>query len=169
MNTIQEGSLTFTFPDGCLATKYDDWSFHRNQFQTTCGGAKAVDILCIENNEAWLIEIKDYRKPLTKKVAGLHKTVAKKVRDTLAGLVAAKFNGNDPQEVQFAQEILRSNRVHIVLHVEQPTKHSKLFPRAIDPADLKQQLKRLVKAIDAHPKIVDQTNLAGNMSWSVTG
>ena len=29
MTEIKEGDLTFSFPDPCQASKYDDWSFYR--------------------------------------------------------------------------------------------------------------------------------------------
>ena len=38
MTEIEEGDLTFSFPDHCKAGKYDDWAFYRNQFQAVAGG-----------------------------------------------------------------------------------------------------------------------------------
>ena len=61
MTNITEGDLTFSFPDCCQASKYDDWSFYRKQFQAVAGESKAVDILCVKCNTSWLIEIKDYQ------------------------------------------------------------------------------------------------------------
>ena len=58
---IEEGDLTFSFPDHCEAGKYEEWSYYRNRFQSVAGGSKAVDILCLSDDAAWLIEIKDYR------------------------------------------------------------------------------------------------------------
>lgn len=169
MTVLTEGSLAFTFNAGCSASKYDDWAFYRNQFQKVCGREKAVDFICIENNDLWLIEIKDYRQPNTRKVVNLHKALAQKVRDSLAGLVAAQYNANDHAERQFAQDSLRTSRLYLVFHIEQPVKVSRLFPRAVDPADMKQKLKGQLKAIDAHPKIVNQHTLMANMPWTVAG
>jgi hypothetical protein len=61
MAVLSEGHLQFIFGSSCLAEKYDEWSFYRNQFQSTCSGVKAVDMICVSNNTSWLIEIKDYR------------------------------------------------------------------------------------------------------------
>lgn len=169
MTVINEGSLFFTFSSSCDVSKYDDWSFFRNQFQKVCGSEKAVDIICINNNEIWLIEVKDYRRPNGKKLVNLHTSLSLKVRDTLAGLVAAQFNANDQSEKQFAQDALRVSQIHLVFHIEQPNKFSKLFPKAIDPADLKQKLEGQLKAIDAHPKIVDQHTITAQMPWTVIG
>ena len=67
MTVIEEGGLKFSFPAHCQATKYDAWKFYRKQFQSTAGGSKAIDILCLQKGVSWLIEIKDYRQhPRTK-------------------------------------------------------------------------------------------------------
>lgn len=104
----------------------------------------------------------------TKKVLNLHKSLAKKVRDTLAGLVAAYFNANNPLEQKLAASALKTTRLNLVFHIEQSMKVSKLFPRAINPADLVQKLKSQLKAIDAHPKITDQYTINANIPWTVS-
>lgn len=169
MTSPIEGRLTFSFDAGCNTAQYDKWSFVRNQFQNVCGGSKAVDFLCIENSVLWIIEVKDYRLPGSKKPSNLPQDVAKKIRDSLAGLIAAQCNANDPQEKKFARQALRTSCLKVVLHVEQPRKISKLFPRAVDPSDLKSKLKKLIKAIDPHPKLVDQHTMTINMPWTVAG
>ena len=85
MTTITEGALTFSFPAGCQASKYDDWSFYSNQFQPVANGCKAIDILCVEGNVSWLIEVKDYRWHPRTKAIDIAGELATKVRDTLAG------------------------------------------------------------------------------------
>lgn len=166
---LEEGSLTFSFSQGCDATAYDKWSFVRNRFQSLCGGSKAVDFLCMDYGVLWLIEVKDYRRPGTIKPSNLPLDVAKKVRDSITGLVAARCNATEPHEQQFAQRALQATRLKVVLHVEQPQKPSKLFPRAVDPSDLKSKLKKLLKAVDAHPEIIDQNNIKPSMRWTVAG
>lgn len=169
MVVLSEGRLRFDFGESCRAEKYDDWSFFRNPFQSTCGGAKAVDIICLSGNTCWLIEIKDYRQHKRTKPQDLGDEIAIKVRDTLAGLVAAKMNANDVSEQDFAKKAIQSKTIKVVLHLEQPEKQSKLFPRAIDPAAVKQSLKRQLRAIDAHPSIVNKHTLSASMDWTVTG
>jgi len=80
--------LSFRFRDGCHASKYDDWSLYRNQFQPIAGGCRAVDILCVEGGVSWLIEIKDYRQYRRTKVIDIAAELASKVRYTLAGLAS---------------------------------------------------------------------------------
>lgn len=166
-NPIVEGQLTFTFPDGTMSTKYDDWSFYRNQFNSTCGGTKAVDIIYLENDICWFIEIKDYRLSPRTKPMDLGEEVAIKVRDAMSGIYAAGCNANDQTEKQFARDTLSKARIRVVLHLEQPLKHSKLFPRAISPANVKLKLKQLLKGIDTHPVVVDRHTLRGDMHWQV--
>lgn len=168
MAVLSEGRLQFNFGPSCRAEKYDEWSFFRNQFQSTCGGAKAVDIICLSGNTCWLIEIKDYRQHKRTKPQDLGDEIAIKVRDTLAGLVAAKMNANAVSERDLAKKAIQAKAINVVLHLEQPEKHSKLFPRAIDPAAVKQSLKRQLRAIDAHPRIVNKHTLSAHMDWIVT-
>ena len=151
-NKIIEGQLTFSFTEP-NATKYDEWSFYRNQFNAVCGGTKAVDLLYLEqqNTRTKTIDLAD--------------EIALKVRDTLAGLVAAQVNANEQIERDFAKEALKKKRIRVVLHLEQPIHTSRLFPRAINPADVKLKLRQKVRAIDTHPLVVDQKN---KMLWSVT-
>ncbi|MGE0681694.1 MAG: hypothetical protein AB7P69_12455 [Candidatus Binatia bacterium] len=168
MPSISEGALTFQFPNDWQATKFDEWSFYRNQFQSVCGGAKAIDMLAIDPNHClWAIEVKDYRQHPRAKTLDLMDEVACKVRDSLAALVAARVNANDAGEQELSGMALACSRIRVVLHLEQPAQHSKLFPRAIDPAKVKQRLRQLLKAIDPHPEVVEIGRLE-NVAWSVT-
>ena len=117
MTEIEEGDLTFTFPDDCEVDKYDEWSFYRNQFQPVAGGSKAVDILCVSGDAAWLIEIKDYRQHPRTKPSDIGDELASKVRDTLAGLAAASSNANSRDERALARRALQRRRWRVVLHL----------------------------------------------------
>ena len=167
MMEIEEGDLTFSFPDHCRAGKYDDWSFYRNQFQSMAGGSKAVDVLCLAGGVAWLVEIKDYRQYPRTKLIDLCDEVAQKVRDTLSGLAAASANADDPNEQALACRALAMRRWRVVLHLEQSNVASRLRPIAIDPASMKSKLCKGLKAIDAHPAVVDRQRLHPDMPWTV--
>lgn len=165
---ILEENLKFIFPDNTQACKYDAWSFYRNQFNNTCGGSKAVDILHIDElKTVWFIEIKDYRANRRTKPSDLADEMAFKVRDTLASVVAASFNANEPNEKQFAKTVLKAKKLRVILHLEQPQKPSKLFPKVVDPAHIKDRLKQLLKAIDAHPQVIDKSCLKPKVCWQV--
>jgi hypothetical protein len=103
------------------------------------------------------------------KVSAPASRIQVKVRDTLAGLAAAKSNANNQSERACARKALKKNRLRVVLHLEQPRKPSKLFPQAVDPSKLIMKLKQVLKAVDPHPVIVDQTCLKPDMHWQVTG
>lgn len=167
--TLTEQQLAFTFADGVEPSQYDEWTFYRNQFNAVCGGTKAVDFVCLDGDQLWLIEVKDYRRHRRTKLVELGDEVAAKVRDTLAGLVAASCNANQADEQRVARQALGRSRLRVVLHLEQPRHPSRLFPRAVDPDDVLLKLKQRLKAIDAHPRVVDQSNLDAEMPWAVTG
>jgi len=169
MTVIQEGALKFTFKPDTQACRYDTWSFYRNQFQNGCSREnKAVDFLCHSKECAWLIEVKDFRHHERTKVVELPDEIANKVRDTLAGLVAAQVNANDESEKKNAHAILRKKQVRVVCHIEQPSKSSRLRPRAIEPDKLQLKLRSLLKAIDAHPTVMDRKSAVPQVPWRVT-
>ncbi len=165
---FQEGGLKFIFAAGVSASKYDDWAFYRNQFQNGCfRDNKAVDFVCGTANTTWLIEAKDYRMHERTKPLDLADEVAIKVRDTLAGLVAAQIQANDLDERRHARNFLKARVFRVVCHIEQPAKRSRLRPRAIEPDKLKQKLRTLIKAIDPHPVVTDRALLPADMPWQV--
>ena len=167
MTEIQEGDLKFTFPDHCKIGKYDEWSFYRNQFNSIAGGSKAVDILCVSDDVAWLIEIKDYRRHPRTKLTDIVDELARKVRDTLAGLAAASANANDHYERALARRALQKRRWRVALHLEQPTTPSRLWPTPFDVANVRLQVSKKVKAIDAHPKVLHKETKRPNVPWTV--
>ena len=169
MTTITEGRLTFTFPDQSTVDKYDDWSFYRNQFNSAFGGTKAVDLIYIAGSTTWLIEVKDYRVDRRTKAIDLCEEVAIKVRDTLAGLVAAQSNASQATEKDFAKKAIRARSIRVVLHLEQPRNPSKLFPSVIAPANAVLKLRQQLRGVDAHPEVVDQHSLQPDMNWTVQG
>ena len=168
MTTITEGNLTFRFPAGCQASKYDDWSFYRNQFQSVAGGSKAIDILCVEGDDSWLIEVKDYRASSRTKATDMADELAMKVRDTLAGLAVAAKKASKTHERQHARQSLKNRRWRIVLHLEQSTSPRRLWRVPIDIGTLLLKLKsRKLKVVDAHPIICDRNSLPNRIPWTV--
>jgi hypothetical protein len=159
--------IVFEFKVGWQTSKYDRWSFYRRRFGAMRDGIKAVDLLAVgPDRTAWFIEVKDYGARARTKPTELPHEVAAKVFDTLAALLPAKLNGDDANEIEFADSCLRARRLRVVLHLEQPAKHSKLFPRAIDPSVVELKLRGLIKAIDAHPVVVESTRM-NKVEWKV--
>jgi hypothetical protein len=167
MMDIHVDGLTFTFPPSWKASKYDEWAFYRNQLSKMWPGIKAVDLIAIEGQVIWFIEVKDYRQQRRTKPIDLAEEVVQKVFCTLAAILPAKSNASDSLERYFAKEVSKGKRLHIILHLEQPTKTSKLFPRAIDPSKVQLKLRGMVKPIDPHPKVVESTQMQG-LAWTVS-
>ncbi len=168
MTSLTVDGLTFMFPAGWIAHKYDEWSFYKNQFGNMRDGIKAIDLLALEDKHtAWFVEVKDYRLHPRTKPSDVSDEVAQKVFDTLAALLPAATNANDASEQGMAREVLKANRIRVVLHLEQPVKHSHLRPRAIDVVAVTQKLKRLLKPSEAHPIVAEKAQM-GSIQWSVT-
>ena len=163
MTVIKEGRLEFTFPQGCTASKYDDWAFYRNQFGKIAE-SKAVDFLCVHGGCAWLIEVKDYRRSPRTKPSEIHAEVAGKVRDTLAGLAAARMNATGSEQKE-AHRALNQPRWRVALHLEQVKRPSRLKPKIADPASVCTEIRKAVKAIDAQAVVVDSQY--GPVPWVV--
>ena len=167
MQRFTEEKLACDFPDNWHVTKYDDWAFYRRHFQNSCAGNRGVDFLGFDpaTSVLWMIELKDYR--LGRRARDkmpLWEEVAVKARDTLAGLFVASLDpGHNDQT--FAKQSLTCTKLRVVLHLEQPRTHSKLFPRPYDRADVQQKLKQLVKPIDAHPRVVELRDMA-HVPWT---
>ena len=164
---ISVDSLTFTFPDGWLVSKYDEWSFFR-AFQKMKPGIKGIDLIAISpDNSVWFIEAKDYRKHEREKPILLHEEIWKKVYDTLSALLPAKLNSNQSIEQKFAKKILSASSLHVVLQCEQPQRQSKLFPQSINEADVQQKLKKMLKPIDPHPLVINRNRTHTAVKWTV--
>ncbi len=166
---IQEGDLCFTFDPSCKAAKYDEWAFYRRQFCKTATGIKAVDIVCIDSNRLWLIEVKDYRAHRRTKLTDIADECVQKVVHSLAGIFAAGVNAFVEEEKVLANAAKHSNSIGVVLHLEQPQKPSKLFPHVVDISNLETKLKQKLKSIDPHPRVINKSRVRQDMNWRVEG
>src|SRR5690606_7825879 len=133
--TLDVDGLTFTFPPDWNASKYDEWVFYRNQFAKQRDGIAAVDVVAISPaQDAYLVEVKDYRHPQTEKPSRLPDAIANKVLCTLSALLPASLRATDVQERQISQRLLQCRALSVVVHIEQPRAHKP----AVDVADVKQ-------------------------------
>lgn len=117
-----------------------------------------MDFIGWEPNERtlWLLEVKDYTTNRREKSLNIDDEIATKVRDTLAFLLGASAMAapDSAKTDAFATSCLPPKKIRVVLHLEQPCKPSKLFPRIKNIADMTQLLRRKLRCIDAHPKVV---------------
>lgn len=110
---------------------------------------------------AFLIEVKDYRTIGTGKPSDLPGAVAKKVLDTLAGLVAARLNASDAVEKNLADQFCRSTKLSVVLHCEQPSRHMPV----VNIADVEMKLRQVLKSVDRRVAV---TQMSSATPWSVS-
>lgn len=165
---FKEGALTFTFDSICDVEKYDEWSFYRKTFQNAAGGSKGVDFVCVGEGISWLIEATDYSEHPDEmpKPSELGDEVAKKVRDTLAGLAVAATRAEGANEKEIARRALDpSRRWRVALHLEQPDRRSRLRPTAIDPADVVQKLRTKLAFVDRYASVVNTRQPCSDMKW----
>lgn len=168
MKEVEVDGLAFLFPEDGEVTKYDEWDFYTRRFQGIKDGTKAVDILCLSVDAAWLIEVKDYRSHERTKPSDLSDEVAGKVRDTLAGLAAASANAEDDLEKRTAKRAIRRGRWRVVLHLEQAeVTGSALWPRGIDNAVILQKLRRRLKTVDQEPIVCNFNSCPKDVPWEV--
>lgn len=167
---VCEGSLEFSFSGDNTASKYDSWSFYRNQVQRCFNDAKAVDMIFLDptSDQVWLIEVKDYRTHRRTKSINIVDEIAQKVKDTLIGLSAASFNATDYDEYKFASSVFRKNKIRVAFHLETTPSSSKLFPKALDHRSIRDALKRKIKLFDPHPRVIDCTLMMNDMNWSIS-
>lgn len=158
---------TFTFgSDDWRAGRYDEWSFYRNKL--SINGVKGVDLVAVHGRDLYLIEVKDYTHPETRRVplADLPDTVTRKALDTLAGLFTARLNATGDEQV-LAARACQASSIRLVLHIELP---ARARGRLADPASrrmtLQQKLRQRAKALGGHPTVEDGTARHG--LWSTT-
>lgn len=169
MSRVQDiDGKRFTFPEGWQVLKYDDCSFHRNQFQSFAGGSKALDAVAVApDRTVWLIEVKDYSRNRRSKAGTVFSEVAAKVRATLAGLAVARVRANDLGERDFAHGAVGANNLRVALHLDQPVHHNRLFKQAIDPKTARTQLRREVRAVDPHAVCYGHGVAPNQLPWAV--
>lgn len=160
---VMVDTLTFTFPAGWAAAKFDDSNFYRNQFSRQFNGIKAVDLLALSpEGTAYFIEAKDYRHPSTIKPSDLADSIAKKVLMTLAALLPAKHRATDPLEKSFAAGILGCLDYKVIAHLEVP----RVDRLGIDPANIQMKLQQRLRAVDCHVKVVGSGKMRA-LAWHV--
>ena len=166
MTALREGRLEHRFDDTWTVSKYDEWPFYLGHFQSQCGTNKGIDFVARDPADAlWLIELKDYRVHPRTKFIELAEEVAMKVRDSLAGIVAAAKWHSHHAHLAEATDHLEAKKLRVVLHLEQPPHHSKMSPRKFALANVQQKLKQLVRAVDAHPVVMELATMGG-VPWT---
>lgn len=143
----------------------------RKAMRRMVGGTKAVDFVVVAPDEGagargdttWLVEVKDYRWAAEgDAIFDLSDEIARKVVDTLACLAAARFNAADDERTM-ARLALQSERLRVVLHLEQPVG----IP-AFNVDAVKTDLRKRLGAVDANLLVVNAALTPLDVPWTVT-
>ncbi len=166
MPAIKEGNLTFSFEFG--AVKFDDSAFYRRQFVRIQNNIQAVDIVAVDNETAYLIEVKDYTHPDTENLTlkELIRTIISKILLTLSAILPMKNNANVRAEKMIAEKFSRADRISVIFHMELPPPRRTLRQSAFNIQNLQIQLRRKLRSVDPHLKIVSASNSEG-LPWRV--
>jgi len=164
---IREGKLYFCFD--FHAIKFDDSAYYRDHFIKIQNGIGAVDLLAVNDDTGYLIEIKDYTHPDTEnlKPNNLIEAIVNKVVSTLAAVLPMKNNASVPAEKEIAEIFAKKSRIRVVLHIEKPPPRRTLKQSCYNFQTIEEDLRRKLKPIDAHPKVISKDNLKG-CPWAVT-
>lgn len=179
MFSIKVNSRTFEFPDEWLVMKYDDTPYYKKKFQGKTQGTSGlkptmtgVDLIATNplGNECvmYLIESKDYRfHRRTKKKTPVAEFV-EKVLDTLTGIIPTVLCSDSfiNGENILREQLRVAQKLRLVYHFEQPANHSKLFPRAYDPADIQSKIRDELRIIDPLALVIDEKNQK-KVPWNV--
>jgi hypothetical protein len=123
--TFEEQKLRFVFDDSWSVVKYDDHPDYQDRIRRL-DETKALDFVAVYANEVlYLIEVKDFRGYRIKnrprvRDAELALEVGQKVRDTIAGIVAAHHRGNTTDWGQAVKRLgANAAPVRVLLWLEQ--------------------------------------------------
>ena len=183
MKNIAVDSRSFEFDDDWLVMKYDSTPYYNHQFKGKRKNAKglkkemkAVDLIAMnpDDGSLYLIESKDYRSHIRQKTETPADEFVHKVLDTLTGILPTALcsmrdvNGRhaNAQEEILHRQLHEAQKMRLVFQFEQPQKHSKLFPRAYDPADMQSIIRRELGMIDSHALVID-ANTQYKVQWTV--
>lgn len=168
---FQEGRIRFEFPDEWEVFRPERASYYKNHFQKFAGGCKEMDFILFEPNRTlWLMEVKDYTTDRRVKNQCVFEEVAEKVRDNLALLLAGSVR-DDPSNAgvrSFMDCCKIPAEIRVVLHLEQPTKPSKMFPGVKMKADAAQMLRTKLRAVDPHARVYStaSTGMPWRSEWN---
>lgn len=128
--SFQEGRIRFEFPDGWKVLRPEKASYYTRHFQNFAGGCKEMDFILLEpiNRVLWLVEVKDYTTYPRNKPQCIFEEIAEKIRDSLALLLAGSVRDHSSNEGvrSYMDVCVIPKDIKIVLHLEQPSKPSKI-------------------------------------------
>jgi hypothetical protein len=174
---ITENRLSFEFPDDWIVSKFDDWTFYRQQLAALMNGISALDILALDTEKTlWLIEVKDYRMHSKAHPNDLHDfsdqeelikltdKIILKILGTCSTLLPATIYASD-QEKTCAAAFLTAKKLCVVLHIEYDRNSIHTSNLSVN---LYQKLRKKLKkgAVGREPLIISIHDMQ-NVAWQV--
>lgn len=169
MTSLTVGLLQFDFPLGWRAEKYDETTHYIRHVQNLAD-SKAVDIVALSpapNVSIWLIEVKDYRAHPRAKDLEFFEEIARKVRDTLAGLLLARQRPQAGTLHTLSRALNHDINVRVAVHLEQTRKPSKLRPAVTDRDNHRRKLRQVLRAVDTKAEICERSAMPFAVGWDV--
>lgn len=163
----RESNLEFEFDKHWDVIQFDSSVWYRNHFQS-CAESAAVDFIAVNSQEstAWLLEVKDFTSNDPLRSKDLIEIITKKVRDTLAGIVAGAKNANERAEQSIFSQLLEVGSLRVAFHCERPKHKSRLFKNLPDLPDLRTKLRQTLRAIDKRTHVVDSLTPNDEAPWT---
>ena len=119
---VQVENRIFEFPGSWSVTLYDKWpQYQRTGSGSTIQGqldATGVDVLTLDGNSLWLIEMKDYAYRAAVVPQALQQDVPRKIFDTLGALYALAKSSTNATENHIAANAISRSEIHAALHIE---------------------------------------------------
>ncbi|GAB2492980.1 hypothetical protein GCM10027063_35850 [Promicromonospora xylanilytica] len=144
----------FTFPAGWRTQLFDELP----QFKrTTWLGIRGCDVVALNGDELWLIEMKDYTYPGAHEPNDLAVVAGTKAAGTMALLYALARADSDSTARDLAIACSGSARIHLALHVD--VRDGGRGAKEIEPVlmPLLDKLRRAQKALGLHKAHVTST------------
>lgn len=137
-NTVVVEDMLFTFPGDWEVEDFDSWYGQGHGTKPLTDkpfNAKDCDLLALEGDRLWLIEVKDYTYPGKKIDPNLPRDFALKVFHTMARLVANAYFGTHHKQ-EFCKRALRVEQIKVALAVEARGNKTTLYKALADLNDL---------------------------------
>lgn len=159
-----DGSI-FSFPAGWEVEKFDEWPGYRKVAKHPLN-AKGCDLIAINAERAWLIEVKDYTYLDARIPGDLSAQVGRKYFDTLA-TVHALANWDRGDHGDFSRKFLKCETVKASLVIELPDGGRRFD--ALNPAlmGIYDDLKRVTKKIGITNPVISNSYVAGSVPWGI--
>jgi len=168
-NINNEGSISYIFPDHWIVFRPENSTFYSKHWQSFSQkpgseGNAEIDFVVFDpaDKRLWLIEAKDYRIHARTKPSEIGQEFAHKCRDTLSLLGALQISSQVVTEADTGNKhhFSKMRNVTCVLHFEQ-SKGRRGEYSIISPQNLKDTVRRNLRALDPHANAGTAAHLAG--------